>query len=83
MEVALRVFSWTFALYHLRDSRALSESRWQRWQESLRDHAKYVRVCLEFEVPGNGNHYVANLLGLAAVERGLASSISPRRIASL
>jgi len=42
-----------------------------------------VRVCLEFEVFGNGNHYFANLLGLAAVECGLASSISPRRIDSL
>ena len=41
------------------------------------DHARYVRLCLEFEMLGNGNHYVSNLLGLAATARGLPGLSSP------
>ena len=75
MDVALRAFSWTHALWHLRSSPALDEVRWRRWQASLRDHRRYVRWCLEWGVLGRGNHYLANVIGLGAMSSvpGLAS----------
>jgi hypothetical protein len=71
MEVALRAFSWINAFWHLRDSACLDESFWRRWRASLRDHGRYVRLCLEWEFLGNGNHYLANNLGLAALAEGI------------
>ncbi len=76
MEVALRAFSWTHAIWHLRDAACFDESFWQRWRASLCDHARYIRLCLEWEPLGNGNHYLANVLGLAALAEGIPGLLS-------
>lgn len=78
MEVALRAFSWTHALWHLRASPALDAARWSRWHASLRDHRRYVRWCLEFALLGEGNHYLANVIGLGAIAVGVPGLASRR-----
>jgi hypothetical protein len=78
MDVALRAFSWTHALWHLRASPALDAARWCRWQASLRDHRRYVRWCLEFALLGEGNHYLANVIGLGAIATGVPGIASQR-----
>lgn len=78
MDVALRAFSWTHALWHLRSSPALDDSRWRRWQASLRDHRCYVRWCLEWGLLYRGNHYLANVIGLGAIATGVPGIASRR-----
>lgn len=81
MDVALRAFCWTHALWHLRASPALDEARWRRWQASLRDHRRYVRWCLEWGLLYRGNHYLANVIGLGAIATGVPG-LSSRRDAA-
>jgi hypothetical protein len=80
MEVALRAHSWTYALWHLRDAECLDEALWKRWRASLQDHERYVRLCLEWEVLGNGNHYVSNVLGLASLYQGIPGIASDSKL---
>lgn len=82
MEVALRAHSWTYALWHLRDAECLDEALWKRWRASLQDHERYVRLCLEWEVLGNGNHYVSNILGLTSLYQGIPGISSSRKLRS-
>lgn len=81
MDVALRAFSWTHALWHLRSSPALDAARWRRWQASLRDHRRYVRWCLEWGLLYRGNHYLANVIGLGAIAIGVPGIASRRETA--
>lgn len=78
MDVALRAFSWTHALWHLRSSPALGDARWRRWQAALRDHRRYVRWCLEWALLGRGNHYLADVIGLGAIATGVPGVASRR-----
>jgi len=82
MEVALRAHSWTYALWHLRDAECLDEVLWKRWRASLQDHERYVRLCLEWEILGNGNHYVSNILGLSSLYAGIPGIASASKLRS-
>jgi hypothetical protein len=72
MEVAIRAINLLWAYFFFRDSPLFDEDRKRALAASLLDHGRFIRGNLEFDrrvVDGrlqrmNGNHYMADLVGL-------------------
>jgi hypothetical protein len=72
MEVAIRAINWIWGYYFFRSSNLFDEVRKRNFASSLRVHGTYIWNNLEFNmrvIEGkhrrhNGNHYVADLVGL-------------------
>ncbi|MGE3163927.1 MAG: alginate lyase family protein [Planctomycetota bacterium] len=66
MDVALRAVSWLVAYDLFRATGAEFDSTWTScFVASLRDHGRFILQHLEWEPAVRGNHYLANVCGLA------------------
>jgi hypothetical protein len=86
MEAAIRAVNWIWAYHFFRSSALFTDELKQRFADSLFVHGQYIARSLEFArrvVKGklereNGNHYVADLVGLIYIGLFLTGR-EPRR----
>jgi uncharacterized heparinase superfamily protein len=72
MEVAIRAINWIWGYYYFAQSAQFDQVRRAKFASALRIHGEYIHGNLEFNmrvIDGkfrrhNGNHYVADLVGL-------------------
>jgi hypothetical protein len=72
MEVAIRAINWIWGYYYFRQSARFDPARRARFAAALRIHGEYIHGNLEFNMRviggkfrrHNGNHYVADIVGL-------------------
>lgn len=64
-EISLRLFNWTFALYFYRDSKALSELRFQKIMYAVYWQLRHVRENISFSrIAVRNNHAITECLAL-------------------
>ena len=72
MEVAIRAANWTAAFEILRAADFVFDTPFlDAFKASLRDHGRHVMANLERYPEGRGNHYLADIAGLAFIAAGL------------
>ena len=89
MEVAIRAVNWIWAYYFFRESPLLDADMEKQLARSLAVHAEYIWNNLEFDkrvmngehVRQNGNHYIADLVGLVYLGLVLRTSEAPKWLA--
>ncbi len=75
MDVAIRAANWVIAHDLFRSFGARFDDAFTAvLKASLVDHGRYIIEHLEFYPEGRGNHYLANIAGLAFVAAGLPRS---------
>lgn len=67
MDVAIRATNWIGVVPFFRESPSIPSDFWNRFDAALYLHARFIRGNLENEGEHTGNHYIANLSGLAAL----------------
>src|SRR5262249_28397448 len=67
MDVALRAWSWMWAYWLFEDAPGIDAAFWSRFLRALFLHGRSVSENLEFSPDVNGNHYLADGVGLLAL----------------
>lgn len=64
MDVSIRAINWMYALMFIKDSKYLDDHFAVKVYESLYQHAFFISVNQESQIPYSNNHYVSDIVGL-------------------